>query len=120
MSIIELEDAEYYANQDKNLRLQEEYAKKIDLLRKEIDDLSMDAEIPETLSQVQTTDNNNDPETMIRSLQIMHFMMQSNTITSMSSTLRGLMDSIALPLMNVNILIFANNNSLASKNYKQT
>lgn len=59
---------------------------------------------------IETNDKNwdekNDPETIIQCLQIMFSMMQSPAITSLTPTLRSLMESLVIPHLNVNFILY--------------
>lgn len=101
MQQLELEDEEYSAIQRKDYATAQEINIKINALKEEIENLSKEPEVLETQTQCE---EKNDPETMIQCLQIMFYMMQSNTITYLSPTLRTLMESIALPNFTVSQL----------------
>lgn len=94
MQQLELEDEEYSAIQKKDYALAEEINQKINAIKEQIENLSKEPEVVETQTQCE---EKNDPETMMQCLQIMYYMMQSNTITYLTPTLRTLMESIALP-----------------------
>ncbi|XP_023247525.1 condensin complex subunit 3-like [Copidosoma floridanum] len=77
----------------------------MDVLKEQLIALDMSEE-PEPRDCLPTesqavSEEKNDPETIIRCLQIMYFMMQSKTIVVLSPTLRTLMESITLPYINL-------------------
>lgn len=98
MQQLELEDEEYSAIQKKDYATAQAINQRIVALKEEIESLTKEPEVVETQTQCE---EKNDPETMMQCLQIMYYMMQSNTITYLSPTLRTLMESIALPNVNV-------------------
>ncbi|KAL7297267.1 hypothetical protein TKK_0009667 [Trichogramma kaykai] len=99
MQLLEMEDKEYSAIQEKNYALAQEICQNIKVLREEIENLSKEAEVVDLQPSQNVCEEKSDPETMVHCLTIMYSMMQSKTITSLSPTLRTLMDSIALPFM---------------------
>lgn len=99
MKLLELEDQEYSAIQKKDYALAQSLNQQITELKEQLQTLSKE---PEAVAETQAlSEEKNDPETMLQCLQIMYYMMQSGTITVLSPTLRTLMDSIALPFINV-------------------
>lgn len=101
--MLELEDEEFKAIQQKDYAKAQEITLKATELKAQIANLSKEpAQISESQNQVE---EKNDPETMIQCLQIMYYMMQSSAITSLSPTLRTLMESVALPFIAVSKLI---------------
>lgn len=102
MKLLELEDEEYSAIQQKNYELAGKINEKAAAVKEKMNNLSKEPEQPEPQSQ-NLCEEKSDPETMIQCLQIMYFMMRSPTVQVLSPTLRTLLDSIALPFMSVNI-----------------
>ena len=100
MKLIELEDQEYAAIQRKDYATAESISKQVVVLKEEIESLSKEPEIVESQN---ACEEKTDPETMLQCLQIMYYMMQSNTITTLTPTLRTLMESLALPNIDVSI-----------------
>jgi hypothetical protein len=98
MQLLELEDEEYSAIQRKDYSTAQAISVKVAALRVEIENLSKEPEVTETQNPCE---EKTDPETVMQCLQIMYYMMQSITITVLTPALRTLMDSIALPYINV-------------------
>lgn len=98
--MLELEDDEYNAIQQKNYAAAAEIRVKVDLLRQEIENLSVE---PEPVEAEKVCDERNDPKTITQCLRIMYFMMQSKSVCILTPTLRTLMESLVLPCLNVNI-----------------
>lgn len=98
MQLLELEDSEYSAIQRKDYTEAASISKQAASIKEEIQNLSKQPEIIESQTPCE---EKTDPETMIQCLQIMYYMMQSSTITTLSPTLRTLMESIALPYVSV-------------------
>ncbi|OXU30311.1 hypothetical protein TSAR_015427 [Trichomalopsis sarcophagae] len=98
MQLLEIEDLEYAAIQRKDYTEAAALSKQAASITEEIRNLAKE---PEILESQTPCEEKTDPETMIQCLQIMYYMMQSSTITTLSPTLRTLMESIALPYVSL-------------------